>query len=223
VLAGVLKSDPDWRALPAETPEGIRRLLRRCLERDPKKRLQHIGDARLDIDEAPQLAAVAMVPLRSVWRERGAWAAAGLFAVVALWLVLRPRMTPQLPEVRLEIAAPRTPDPISLALSPDGTKIVFAASGEQGVQLWIRSLDSPGAHPLTGTGNGRLPFWSPDSSSIAFFADSRLKRLDLDTGIVRSLTTAVSKDGQRFLIGNAIGDVNNNTAPIAIILNWKPK
>lgn len=97
--------------------------------------------------------------------------------------------------MRLEITAPRTADPVSIALSPDGTQIVFVASGDQGSQLWIRSLDSLSVRPLSGTSNARMPFWSPDGRSIAFFADSRLRRLDLDTGTVRSLTTAVNGFG----------------------------
>ena len=195
VLANVLKTDPDWQALPGETPESIRRLLRRCLERDPRKRLQHIGDARLEIDERPAAVPSATVPARRVWLERAAWAATVMIAAAASAFVFRSRPTSPPAEVRLEVTAPRTSDPVSLALSPDGTKIVFAGSGDQGEQLWIRSLDSLSARPLGGTSNARLPFWSRDGRAIAFFADGKLKRMDLESGTTRALTTAVNGFG----------------------------
>jgi len=197
VLAEVLKTDPDWRALPPDTPESIKRLLRRCLERDPKKRLQHIGDARLELDE-PASTAAASAPAtgRSVWRDRAGWVMAGLIALTAGVLLLRPRTLQAPPaEVRLDITAPGTPDPVSLALSPDGTKIAFSGSGDQGMALWIRSLDSTAARPIAGVSNARLPFWSADGRSIGFFADGKLKRVDLETDTVRSLTSAVNGFG----------------------------
>jgi serine/threonine protein kinase/Tol biopolymer transport system component len=195
VLANVLKTDPDWKALPGEAPESIRRLLRRCLERDPRKRLQHIGDARLEIDEPSAAVPSDVVSIRSARLERAAWVATVLIAAVAAALVFRSRPTSPPAEVRLEVTAPRTSDPVSLALSADGTKIVFAGSGDQGEQLWIRSLDSLSARPLDGTANARLPFWAPDGRAIAFFADGKLKRMDLETGTIRALTTAVNGFG----------------------------
>jgi Tol biopolymer transport system component len=195
VLAGVLKSEPDWHRLPLDTPENIRRLLRRCLERDVRKRLQHIGDARLELDEPASLTVSVPAHRAPVWRERAAWATAAVLAVAALIAVMRPQQESARPERRLEIAAPGTPDPPSLAVSPDGNKIAYAGNSDQGVVLWLRDLDAAASHPLAGTGNARLPFWSPDSRSIAFFADGKLKRVDLDTGAIRSLTTAVNGFG----------------------------
>ena len=197
VLAGVLKADPDWTALPPDTPDNVRRLLRRCLDRDLRKRLQHVGDARLELDEPssapPADGRIGSPPNR---REAAGWTLAVLFAIVAVIAVIGGRASPPgAAEVRLEIAAPRTPDPVSLALSPDGSKIAFSATGDQGAQLWLRSLDAVDAHPLSGTQNARLPFWSPDNRSIGFFADSKLKRIDLDTGAVRTLATAANGFG----------------------------
>src|SRR5262249_41067996 len=93
-------------------------------------------------------------------------------------------------EMRLEINTPATDDPASIAISPDGQKIVFAAESAGRTQLWVRSLDSVSARPLNGTDLATLPFWSPDSRSIGFFADSRLKRIDIDGGVVQTVANA---------------------------------
>jgi Tol biopolymer transport system component len=77
-----------------------------------------------------------------------------------------------------------------MAISPDGTKIVFAAEADGRLQLWLRSLDSDASRPLAGTNNAVLPFWAPDSRSIAFFADGQLKRIDIDGGTTRTLARA---------------------------------
>jgi serine/threonine protein kinase len=193
ILAEILKADPDWRRLPAETPEGIRRLLRRCLRKEPTLRLRDAGDARIEIDEArssPELdGPVRQIP--STRRERLAWASAfGLVTLIAVLLSVRAfRPAPAVPEARLEINTPPTRD-LSLAISPDGLKIVFAARSAGQSQLWLRSLDSPAARPLPGTERASTPFWSPDSRSIGFFADSMLKRMDIDGGSVRTLASA---------------------------------
>ena len=122
--------------------------------------------------------------------ERLAWASALalvalMAAAIGVW-ALRP--VPTAPEARLEINTPPTRDP-SLAISPDGLKIVFAARSAGQSQLWLRSLDSPLARPLAGTERASSPFWSPDSRSIGFFADTKLKRMDIDGGSVQTLAS----------------------------------
>jgi serine/threonine protein kinase len=194
VLAAILEREPDWTALPQPTPQGIRDLLRRCLAKDAKRRLHDIADARIEIEDSlasPRAAAAEQKVPRQ--RERFAWMAvvALLAAAVAAALVLnRPPSEP--PETRLEIATPPTSDPVSLAISPDGRQIVFVATSNGKPLLWIRSLDSGAARPLDGTESAYYPFWKPDGRSIAFFADSRLKWLDLDAGSVQSLGTATA-------------------------------
>ena len=198
ILAGILKGDPDWQRLPVETPEGIRRLLRRSLQKDQKLRLRDIHDARLEIVDVqsgtPQNAGVAAP--RSVSRERFAWASTvttvALIAAVLGVRALRP--APAAPEARLEISTPPTRDQ-SLAISPDGRQIVFAARSVGQSQLWLRSLDSPSARPLPGTERATSPFWSPDSRSIGFFADRKVQRMDIDGGLVRTLLTALAPLG----------------------------
>ncbi len=194
ILAGVLKTDPDWHQLPAGTPEGIRRLLRRSLQKDQKSRLRDIRDARLEIDDVeggtPQDGPVVEISSRR--RERLAWASALavltlIAATAGLW-ALRPSRAA--PELRLEINTPPTGDP-SLAMSPDGMRIVFAARSAGQSQLWLRSLDSSLMQPLAGTERASSPFWSPDSRSIGFYADNKLKRMDVDGGSVRTLVSDV--------------------------------
>ncbi len=192
ILAAVLKSDPDWNRLPAGTPERIRRLLRRCLQREEKRRLRDFRDARIEIEEAeigPQVGAPGGASRR---RGRLAWisslAVIVLIAAVAIVSAFHP--APLSLEMRLEITQPPTTDSASLAISPDARKIVFAATTEAGSQLWLRSMDSVSARPLAGADNATYPFWSPDSRSVGFFADGKLKRIDIDGGVAQTLADA---------------------------------
>jgi Tol biopolymer transport system component len=191
-IAAILDREPEWGALPAQTPAEIRQLLRRCLDKDPTRRLRDIGDARIEIDDVrsglKQGGRVAPPPPGS--RGRLVWASALsvitlMAAAIGVWAV---RSAPTAPEARLEINTPPTRDP-SLAISPDGLKLVFAARSAGQAQLWLRSLDSSAARPLAGTEGALLPFWSPDSRSIGFFAGTRLKRMDIDGGLVKTLTS----------------------------------
>jgi eukaryotic-like serine/threonine-protein kinase len=195
ILAAVLRAEPDWHRLPAETPEGIRRLLRRTLQKDHKLRFRDIRDARLEIVEAlsgppPE----QQVKISTGRRERLAWAVAlALVTLIAVVMSVRARRPlPTAPEVRLDINAPPTPYP-SLAVSPDGFKIVFSARSAGGSQLWLRSLDSASARPLSGTEGAELPFWSADSRSIGFFADNRLRRMDIDDGSLQTLASSAPR------------------------------
>jgi eukaryotic-like serine/threonine-protein kinase len=134
-LAAVIKSEPDWHALPPGTPAAIRRLLRRCLMKDPKERLPDAAVARIEIDEAknqPEGDGPRPNVISRPW-VRWAWpAAAVLFALIAAVAISRQfRPVATAPEVRFEIATPPTNDPLSLAISPDGQKIVFVANAEK--------------------------------------------------------------------------------------------
>ena len=194
VVAAVLKTEPAWTALPAATPAAIRRLLGRCLTKDPRERLHDIADARLEIDEAqsgPPSSAAAATPRR---RERLAWIAAltlvSLGAVV-LALILVARRAPSAPEMRLEITTPPTTDPGAFALSPDGQQLAFVATVSGRPRLWLRALNSVSARPLAGTEGAAFPFWAPHGRSLGFFADDgKLKRIDIDGGAVRVLANA---------------------------------
>jgi len=195
-IAAVLEHEPDWTALPATTPPPVRSLLRRCLQKDPAKRLRDIGDAGFQIDEALNEPAWSMPgtgPKPAPMTGRLLWAAALVGAVAATaataWSLRPAPLEPD--EVRLETTAPPTTDPTSLAISPDGKQLVFAATTDGTSRLWVRPLHTASARPLAGTEHARFPFWSPDSRSVGFTAEGQLKRIDVNGGVVRVLATGV--------------------------------
>jgi Tol biopolymer transport system component len=196
-LASVMKDQITCAGLPAEIPTPIRRLVARCLERDVRRRLQSIGEARIVIDDviagavhedaSTTAAAPPVPPSRWPW----AVAALGLLAAVAVggWAWSRPG--PPLPAVarftwtmpaglNLTAAAPNAP---MVAVSPDGRFIVFAADeAGRARTLWVRAIDSLEARRLDRTEGARFPFWSPDSRHIAYFVDARLMRVAIAGG-----------------------------------------
>ncbi|HEY0285351.1 MAG TPA: hypothetical protein VGC23_08180, partial [Vicinamibacterales bacterium] len=186
--------EPDWERLPSNVPLGIRRMLRRCLERDPNRRLHHIADARIEIEDAVDGAEsrdLAHATSSSRRRARVLGAATGalalaLAAMLSAWL-LRPPVDAA--ELRVaEITTPPTSDLWSFALSPDGRHLAFVADHEGQPTLWMRELDSADAHALPGTERARRPFWSPDSRSVGFFKDSELQRIDRRGGSAQTVT-----------------------------------
>jgi serine/threonine protein kinase/Tol biopolymer transport system component len=200
VLASILHQEPDWRSLPNRTPRAIRRLLRRCLAKDCNERLHDIADARLEITDAlhPGSAAEPVVDARADRSDRLRWAAVFAASIViagggAAWWIAQSRPAPS--EIRLEITTPPSSDPASIAISPDGRKILFVATMEGRSRLLLRALDSSSARPLAGTEGALFPFWSPDNRSIGFFMQGKLQRLDLDGGLVRALAVAPNPVG----------------------------
>jgi serine/threonine protein kinase/dipeptidyl aminopeptidase/acylaminoacyl peptidase len=193
IIAAVVRAEPEWSCLPTETPDSIRRLLRRCLEKDRKRRLADIRDARLEIDDSQQgpRASSSGVRGKYVWRERLIWSAALLLlgGVATTTLSRRNTATP-LAEMRVEITTPPTTDLVSMAISPDGEKIVFVASSDSRPKLWLRSMATGSARPLIGTDGASFPFWSPDSRSIGFFMNGTVTRIDVDGGSLRVLARA---------------------------------
>ena len=193
-VAAVLKADPDWRLLPDDTPEAVRRLLERCLRKDSTRRLRDIGDAGLELDEAGIPATTSPSPVAPRARRWLAWAAAAAAAVVAAaaWVIPRPGAAPM--EVRLELNTPPTIDP-ALAVSPDGRTVAFVGliDGRRG--LWLRRLDVAEARAIPGSDNASAPFWSPDGRAIGFFADGRLNLASLADGSVRAVVSGVAAPG----------------------------
>src|SRR5206468_3355451 len=191
ILAGVFKAEPDWGRLPAETPEAIRRLLRRCLRKDRNRRVNSANDARIEIEEALSAPPAEAVP--QAVRTRTpllAWIVAAIttlaFAPIAI-LHIREKPAAEPPEMRLEINTPSTSAPLEFALSPDGRYIVFVASADGPQRLWLRALDKTDAQPLVGTEGANYPFWSPDSRSIAYTAAGKLNRIDIAGGPPQTL------------------------------------
>jgi Tol biopolymer transport system component len=190
-LAGVLKNEIDFAALPREVPPAIRRLLRRCLERNPKNRLHDVADARIVLDEvatgrSDETSAVAAPAGRDSGRTRWPLAAGGLVAgallgALAVGLLRGGAPAGVGPELsQLSILAPEgTSIQRGLAISPDGGRIAFTARDAEGLDsLWVRELGSLEARELAGTAGARLPFWAPDGRRIGFFSDRSVKWTD---------------------------------------------
>ncbi len=206
-LAAVLRAEPDWTRLPAETPASMRKLLRRCLEKDRKRRLDSASAARLEIDDAltapaADTSTIGAAPSPSSVRStRLAWVVAAVAVLGAAALAvpavrhLREAPPDAPPETRVDLVTPAGGDPLAFALSPDGRQLVFVASGDGASRLWLRSLSTTTAQPLPGTEGAQYPFWAPDSRAVAFFADGQLKRLDLGGGAPRALAGASSGRG----------------------------
>ena len=198
-IVAVVSKEPDWSALPSDTPPAIRRLLRRCLEKDRKRRLADAADARLEIEDALTAPASDQTwPIAASAWSRLPWAllatlSVALIATLLAWAPWRP--VPALAETRVDIVTPATTDTTSFALSPDGRQIVFVASGDGGSRLWLRSLATTAAQPLAGTEGASFPFWSPDSRSVGFFAATALKRLDLGGGAPQALAPVIQGFG----------------------------
>ena len=203
-LATVARTEPDWTALPANTPALARRLLRRCLEKDRRQRLDSAAMARLEIEDALAAplddlnasATASMHHTRWSFVVLAAAAASGILALIGpTMLSRRDSPPPAMPETRLDIVTPATSDPISFALSPDGRQLAFVASGGGTSRLWLRAFADGTARPLPGTEGAAFPFWSPDSQSVGFFADSRLKRLDIIAGAPQTVASAPAGRG----------------------------
>jgi Tol biopolymer transport system component len=195
ILANVLKMDPDWQRLPHGIPPLVQRVLHRCLQKDHRQRLKCMGDVRLDIADAGTLAVPASGERPGGARRRGkiAWLAFAFAALVAVGIGLW-ALQPRRRELRVDVATPLDSDPVSMAISPDGLKIVFVA-GSGPRLLWLRSLESGVAKPLAGTDSPSFPFWSPDNRSIGFFASGKLMRIDVETGLIKALTDTNGRGG----------------------------
>jgi len=190
-LASVLRSEPLWSKLPADTSPAIRRLLRRCLRKDRTRRLADIRDARLELEEPEEAISVQASAAPSRTRERLFWSAALAVMVVGIVGLATSQSRERVPTPdHSYFDLPTTTDPTSFALSPDGRQVVFVASLEGRPQLWHYSFDTGERRALRGTADASYPFWSPDGRSIGFFTNERLYRLTIDGGNPRGLAIA---------------------------------
>ncbi len=198
-LAAILKSEPDWSALPEETPRPIRNLLVRCLQKDPRQRLHDIADARIELEEAragavsgPALATSAARPTRGriAWGVGGVALGAALTA--ALFLLRAPPPAPA--STRVRAVLPLSPGNRvgvgfpSVAISPDGQTIVFQGLHQGSGALYRRALSGVEAEPIRGTEGGFLPFFSPNGQWVGFFTRRELKKVPLSGGTAVSLS-----------------------------------
>jgi len=188
VLAAVIKEEPKLDAIPAE----LRPLLKRCLHRDPRQRLQAIGEARIMLENPAQVAEAAR-PVKAA-SNRIAWIVATLAiaGAAALSYVHFVEPPPNPRTVRFQVPAPREASTIfTFRLSPDARYLAFVALGAGRSQLWVRPVDSLEPRALPGTeglqGGGNQVFWSPDSAFIGFVADGKLKKVSVAGGPPQSL------------------------------------
>ncbi len=187
IVARILQTEPDWTALPQGTPGRVRGLLVRCLQKDARRRLRDIGDARIEIEDliAGRVSASGAHLVPAITRApRRPWlvpAALALVAVTALatWFAARTFAPgPAAGPTRFEVASPTgqtlPADAIAAQLSPDGrTLALIAADSVRVPHIWIRPMDSLAPRLLPGTERATIMFWSPDSRSLAFFAGDR--------------------------------------------------
>jgi Tol biopolymer transport system component len=201
-MAFVMTKDPDWDALPTNTPVRVQELLRRCLTKEPRNRTRDIGDVRIAIEESqygPETTALTQ-PGASRRSNRLLVAALAVVTLVAAAMAVpTTRFFREVarPEIRVEVSTPPTADAGSFAISPDGRRLVFVALNQGKSQLWVRPLDSVTPRPLPGTEDAFYPFWSPDSASVGFFADGQLKRIDLTAGLPQVIVTDVRNTAAR--------------------------
>ncbi len=200
-IAAIVTRDPDLERLPPDLAAPVVRVLRRCLERDPKRRVRDVGDARLEIEDAlrglpPASVASAEPTTRSqrrgiVWLP---WVLVTALSVAVLWgwrhTGGRPTSEGRGP-VRLAVPLP---EGVSLryevdnqqqvvAVAPDGSRLAFVGAQGGTSRLFVRPLEAADAVPLTGTENARDPAFSPDGQSIVFVADGKLRRVSLAGGL----------------------------------------
>jgi serine/threonine-protein kinase len=215
-VAAILEREPPWDALPASLPAVVVRLLRRCLERDPKHRLHDIADARIELEEVmrtPERGGASPILLRG--RDWVPWLVAALTLVAVTVLGFRGWLTSDRSSRPSTIASTSrftetlsstmqmAPAP-ALAVSPDGRQIVYVALQAGVRRLYSRALDESAARSLVGTEGADQPFFSPDGRWIGFFADGSLKKVSVAGGTPITLCDAASPRGGTWAPDNTI-------------------
>ena len=207
VVVAILASEPDWSLLPPSTPLSVRRLIRRCLQKDLHRRFRDIGDARLELEDAiaterpsdaPGSAVAAPAPIRrATWLRSSALVVTGLviggLATMA-WSRTATRRT-VVDEVRFSMTLPdderlAATELGGLAMRPDGRAVVYVSTRGATTQLMLRTLDGIAARPLPGTFGAVSPFFSPDGGWVGFFADGKLKKVQLHGGTPTAICDA---------------------------------
>ena len=199
-LASVLRQDIDLAALPSSTPEVLRGLIARCLERDPKRRLRDIGEARLQLETNAAVAGTrASAPVEATGTPTSrfglAHAVAGilLIALAAMaWLWWRAASHAPLPVTRVSVTLPTDVSlrliihPV-IAVSADGSRIALVGNRKGVDQIYVRPINEFEPRLIAGTDDASSPFFSPDGTWIAFFAGGKLKKVPADGGPVITL------------------------------------
>jgi eukaryotic-like serine/threonine-protein kinase len=231
LFASILKGEPDWNALPASTPQSLRALLLQCLQKDPRRRLRDIGDARIALEDAatrPESAGLAEAAVARPVRSSIWIAAAVILLVVTLGLALVLAFrSPSKPDMVQFIVYPPEKGMFTSggsgrlagftlpSVSPDGRHLAYTASMASGeVFLWVRSIAAAAPERVNGTQGAILPFWSPDSRTVAFFSGRKLKKVDVAGGPPQDVCDVPgggragtwSRDGE-ILISTGVGTI----------------
>jgi serine/threonine protein kinase len=199
LISAILKDEPaPISTIAPMTPPALDRVVKTCLRKDPEDRFQTAHDIRLQLqwiaEGGSQVGLPAPVAQRRKSRERLAWGLAAAAAVATMILgvgfVRRAPARPRL--VRFEIPTPEGIASIDTPrISPDGRTIAFNATDSVGKnRLWVRALNALKAHPLEGTEGTTRPFWSPDSRYLGFFAEGKLKKIDVTGGPAQKICDA---------------------------------
>ena len=229
LASSILENDPEpVSTVKPLTPTAFEHVVTTCLQKNPEERFQAAHDIKLELQwiaadrSAPAVAALPPSPPQA--RERLGWALALVAAIVlsaaAAMFLYHPAQTARAirtvinpPEkTTLNLTGDGAGPPV---LSPDGTSIVFAATGADGkTGLWVRPMNSLEAHALPDTDGAIFPFWSPDSRSLGFFADSKLKTIDLNGGSVQAICDAQLGRGGAWGPGGVIVFSPEPSAPL---------
>lgn len=225
-LVAILTREPDWSGLPGDTPPSARRLLQRCLQKDPSRRLRDIGDAKLDLEEAlswkPSAEEAQIGPAGHRRQLVGPIVAAVLFgaalSAVAMWAV-RPITFAPRPTAQFVVGLPEGEsigglDFPAVAISPDDAHIVYVAKRGGRSQLFVRTLGSLETQPLSGTDGALSPFFSPDGLWVGFFAGGALKKVPTAGGAVRTITEAAIGFGATWGPDNTIVFAPDNASEL---------
>jgi serine/threonine-protein kinase len=190
ILAKVIRDEPDLSSAPAQ----LQRLLKRCLEKDPKKRLRDIGDMELLLGQGEALPMSGVRGLRN-WPWIATTAALVIALAVLLFVFARSRETPG-QALLANIGTPEGTTQLNgFAISPDGRFLVMAPEARGQLQLWLRKMDTGELLPMPNTEGAVRPFWSPDSREVAFFADGKLKKVAVGGGPVQTLCNVAKPQG----------------------------
>ena len=205
VLAAILEKDPEpVTVVQPMLPPALDMVIKSCLEKEPDERIQTAHDVKLQLQWIGGAGSKAGIPAPVAARRRVshtvAWAAAAVAAAIAIAFAIGFVWRAPVPArvMRASILPPEKHsfDPLSISISPDGTKLAFVASaGGSASEVWVRPLDSMSAQPLAGTEDASYPFWSPDSRTLGFFADGKLKIIDASGGAVQTLADAPETRG----------------------------
>ena len=196
LITAIMSSEPaPISTLQPMSPPALDRVVKKCLAKDPEDRWQNAADLGSELKWIGEPGSQAGLAASAAPR-RGArllWAVAALAVLIVVGAFLRPRRAeaPAASRMVLSILPPRGAAWTDwFALSPDGRRLALVGSSEARMQIWLRRLDEEEARPVAGTEGAENPFWSPDGRSLAFFAQSRLKRIELESGAVQIVCDA---------------------------------